>query len=159
MDGQAQLIAEAEQKLGPKAVITDRAEIKPWLTDWRGRVHGSAPAILAPATTEEVVDIVKLAAKHRGLHDADPPDADAFGSCRQPKILDGAASARAHGLGLSGGPQDGFFAISRQTVGAVSQGSFTYDLPAAVDCLLEVRSILGEGQQREASRLQASGLL
>src|SRR5947209_1827156 len=55
----------------------------------------------------------KLAAKHRGLHDADPPDADAFGSCRQPKILDGAASARAHGLGLSGGPQDGFFAISK----------------------------------------------
>src|SRR5436305_11710605 len=65
MDGQAQLIAEAEQRLGPKAVITDRAEIEPWLTDWRGRVHGSAPAILAPATTEEVVDIVKLAAKHR----------------------------------------------------------------------------------------------
>ena len=58
-----------------------------------------------------------------------------------------------------GSRPDGFFAISRQTVGAVSQGSFTYDLPAAVDCLLEVRSILGEGQQREASRLQASGLL
>jgi|tagenome__1003787_1003787.scaffolds.fasta_scaffold20942718_2 FAD/FMN-containing dehydrogenase len=65
MDGQAQLIVEAEQKLGPKAIITDRAEIEPWLTDWRGRVHGSAPAILAPATTEEIVDIVKLAAKHR----------------------------------------------------------------------------------------------
>src|SRR5436305_9135335 len=65
MDGQAQLIAEAEQRLGPKAVITDRAEIEPWLTDWRGRVHGSAPAILAPATTEEVVDIVQLASKHR----------------------------------------------------------------------------------------------
>src|SRR5436305_6798742 len=65
MDGQAQLIAEAEQRLGPKAIITDRAEIEPWLTDWRGRVHGAAPAILAPASTEEVADIVKLAAKHR----------------------------------------------------------------------------------------------
>src|SRR5436305_3078332 len=65
MDGQAQLIVEAGQKLGPKAIITERAEIEPWLTDWRGRVHGSAPAILAPATTEEVVDIVQLAAKHR----------------------------------------------------------------------------------------------
>src|SRR5947209_20485288 len=65
MDGQAQLIVEAGQKLGPKAIITDRAEIEPWLTDWRGRVHGSAPAILAPATTEEVVDVVQLASKHR----------------------------------------------------------------------------------------------
>src|SRR3954449_5590241 len=65
MDGQAQLIAESAQRLGPKAIITDRAEIEPWLTDWRGRVHGAAPAILAPASTEEVADIVKLAAKHR----------------------------------------------------------------------------------------------
>lgn len=65
MDGQVQLIAEAEQKLGPKSVITDAAEIEPWLTDWRGRVHGSAPAILAPSSTEEVAEIVKLAAKHR----------------------------------------------------------------------------------------------
>ena len=64
MDAQAQLIVEAGQTLGPKAIITDRAEIEPWLTDWRGRVHGSAPAILAPATTDEVADIVKLAAKH-----------------------------------------------------------------------------------------------
>src|SRR3954469_1969960 len=65
MDGQAQLIAEAEQRLGPKAIITDRAEIEPWLTDWRGREHGSESAILAPASTEEVASIVDLAAKHR----------------------------------------------------------------------------------------------
>src|SRR3954468_20897335 len=65
MDGQAQLIAESAQKLGPKAIITDPADIEPWLTDWRGRVHGAAPAILAPATTEEVASIVQLAAKHR----------------------------------------------------------------------------------------------
>src|SRR3954451_23688196 len=65
MDGQAQLIAESAQRLGPKAIITDRAEIEPWLTDWRGRVHGSASAILAPANTEEVQTIVRLAAKHR----------------------------------------------------------------------------------------------
>ncbi|HZC38908.1 MAG TPA: FAD-binding oxidoreductase, partial [Sphingomicrobium sp.] len=65
MDGQVQLIAEAEQRLGPKSVITDAAQIEPWLTDWRGRVHGSAPAILAPASTEEVAELVRLAAKHR----------------------------------------------------------------------------------------------
>src|SRR5438067_3180881 len=65
MNAQAQMIAAAGQKLGPKGVVTDPAEIEPWLTDWRGRVHGAAPAILAPASTEEVAEIVRLAARHR----------------------------------------------------------------------------------------------
>jgi FAD/FMN-containing dehydrogenase len=65
MDAQAQMIAEAGQKLGPKAVLTDPREIEPWVTDWRGRVHGASPAILAPASTEEVQVIVRLAAQHR----------------------------------------------------------------------------------------------
>ena len=64
-DAEAQLIEEARQKLGPRAVITDANEIEPWVTDWRGRVHGAAPAMLAPASTQEVVEIVRLAAKHR----------------------------------------------------------------------------------------------
>ena len=64
-EGAAQLIAAAEQRLGPKAVITDPEEIAPWVTDWRGRVHGAAPAMLAPASTEEVAEIVRLAAEHR----------------------------------------------------------------------------------------------
>ena len=64
-DGEAQLIAAARERLGPKAVVTDPAEIQPWVTDWRGRVHGAAPAMLAPSSTEEVVDIVRLAAEHR----------------------------------------------------------------------------------------------
>lgn len=61
----AELIAEAERRLGPKAVITDPKEIEPWLTDWRGRVHGSAPAMLSPASTEQVTEIVRLAARYR----------------------------------------------------------------------------------------------
>jgi FAD/FMN-containing dehydrogenase len=64
-EAEAQLIEQAGQKLGPKAVITDPAEIEPWVSDWRGRVHGSSPAMLAPASTEEVVEIVRLAAAHR----------------------------------------------------------------------------------------------
>src|SRR6476661_105924 len=62
---EAQLIEQARRKLGPKSVIVDPKEIEPWVTDWRGRVHGSSPAMLAPASTEEVVEIVKLAAAHR----------------------------------------------------------------------------------------------
>ena len=65
MDAVSQLISAAGQALGPKGVITDPKEIEPWVTDWRGRVHGASPAILAPASTEEVAAIVRLAAEHR----------------------------------------------------------------------------------------------
>ena len=65
MEAVSQLVSAAEQQLGPKAVITDPMEIEPWTTDWRGRVHGTAPAMLAPASTEEVAAIVKLAAEYR----------------------------------------------------------------------------------------------
>jgi FAD/FMN-containing dehydrogenase len=64
-EGEAQLVAETERRLGPKAVITDPREIEPWATDWRGRVHGVTPAMLAPASTEEVAEIVRLAAELR----------------------------------------------------------------------------------------------
>jgi FAD/FMN-containing dehydrogenase len=64
-DAEAQLIEKAKQRLGPKAVITDAREIEPWVTDWRDRVHGAAPAMLAPSSIDEVVDIVRLAAEHR----------------------------------------------------------------------------------------------
>lgn len=61
---QAQLIAEAERRLRPKAVITDPREIEPWVSDWRGRVHGATPAMLAPSSTEEVAEIVRLAVEY-----------------------------------------------------------------------------------------------
>jgi len=64
-DGEAQLIEAARERLGPRAVVTDPHEIEPWVTDWRGRVHGAAPALLAPGSTEEVAEIVRLAAEHR----------------------------------------------------------------------------------------------
>src|SRR4051812_13140649 len=64
-DAAAQTIDEAGKTLRPKAVITDPREIEPWVSDWRGRVHGASPAMLAPASTEEVQAIVRLAAEHR----------------------------------------------------------------------------------------------
>ena len=60
---QAQLIERLSAKFGAKIAITDPGEIEPWLTDWRGRFHGASPAILAPASTEEVAAIVTLAAE------------------------------------------------------------------------------------------------
>jgi FAD/FMN-containing dehydrogenase len=62
---QAAFIAAATAALGPKAVITDPADIAPWLTDWRGRWSGASSALLAPATTAEVAILVALAVQHR----------------------------------------------------------------------------------------------
>jgi FAD/FMN-containing dehydrogenase len=62
---QQELIEEVRGRFGPKAAVTDRADMEPWLTDWRGRIHGDSAAILSPASAEEVAAIVKLAAGHR----------------------------------------------------------------------------------------------
>src|SRR5690348_9058693 len=59
------LIARVRQLLGPKAVITDPADVEPWLVDWRGRVRGKSEAMLAPGSTDEVATIVRLASEHR----------------------------------------------------------------------------------------------
>ncbi|WP_066477144.1 MULTISPECIES: FAD-binding oxidoreductase [unclassified Sphingomonas] len=62
---QRALIADVRAMLGARAVTTDPGEIAPWTTDWRGRWHGRAAALLSPADTNEVAAIVRLAAHHR----------------------------------------------------------------------------------------------
>ena len=59
------IIARFQALLGPKGVVTDADDIAPWLTDWRGRFHGAAAAILQPASTQEVAAAVTLAAELR----------------------------------------------------------------------------------------------
>ncbi|HJS11269.1 FAD-binding oxidoreductase [Sphingopyxis sp.] len=49
--------------LGPKGYSTDPDAMAPWLTDWRGKYHGRAAAMLSPASTEEVAAIVRLCAE------------------------------------------------------------------------------------------------
>lgn len=51
--------------LGSRGVTTIGDDIAPWATDWRGRFHGSACALLSPATTQEVVSVVEAARRHR----------------------------------------------------------------------------------------------
>ena len=58
------LVAEVRTRFGERAAITDPAYIEPWQTDWRGRWHGYAAAILQPQSTEEVAGIVALASEH-----------------------------------------------------------------------------------------------
>lgn len=49
--------------LGPKGYSADPDAMAPWLTDWRGKYHGRAAAMLSPATTDEVASIVRLCAE------------------------------------------------------------------------------------------------
>ncbi|WP_294391779.1 FAD-binding oxidoreductase [uncultured Sphingomonas sp.] len=61
----ATFLALLARRLGPKGFTADPRALAPWLTDWRGRVAGQASALLSPATTDEVADIVRLAAEAR----------------------------------------------------------------------------------------------
>ena len=57
------LVDEIRSRFGDRAVVTEAADIEPWLTDWRGRWTGNSGAILQPSSTEEVAAIVASAAR------------------------------------------------------------------------------------------------
>ena len=51
--------------VGDRHVITEAADLAPYLTDWRGRYHGAALGVVRPATTAEVSAVVQYAHQHR----------------------------------------------------------------------------------------------
>lgn len=51
--------------LGPKGFTADADAMAPWLSDWRGRFHGAAAALLSPAGVDEVSAIVRLCVAER----------------------------------------------------------------------------------------------
>ncbi len=61
---QASFVDAVMSRLGAAAVTTDPEAIAPWTSDWRGRYHGTAPALLSPASTADVAAIVALAVEH-----------------------------------------------------------------------------------------------
>ena len=62
---ETRLLRTLAGRIDPRAIVTDAELIAPWLTDWRGRFHGRAALLLAPATTAEVATIVAAAAEAR----------------------------------------------------------------------------------------------
>jgi FAD/FMN-containing dehydrogenase len=52
------LLDALESLLGPRGFSRDAEAMAPWLTDWRGRYHGSSAALLSPSSTAEVQAIV-----------------------------------------------------------------------------------------------------
>lgn len=57
------LTARLATLLGPKGMTTDASDLAPWLTDWRGRYHGAAQAMVSPANAQELAAVVKIAAE------------------------------------------------------------------------------------------------
>jgi FAD/FMN-containing dehydrogenase len=55
----ATIIARLASICGPHNVLTAPADVAPYLTDWRGRYHGAALAVVRPGSTAEVADIVR----------------------------------------------------------------------------------------------------
>jgi FAD/FMN-containing dehydrogenase len=56
------LLSDLAGRLGPGGFTRNSAEMAPWLTDWRGRWHGRAAALVSPGGTAEVQAIVALCA-------------------------------------------------------------------------------------------------
>jgi FAD/FMN-containing dehydrogenase len=56
------LLQALRDALGERGLITDPEAMRPYLTDWRGQLTGSAAAVARPASTEEVAAVVRLCA-------------------------------------------------------------------------------------------------
>ncbi len=60
-----ELLEKLAARLGEKGFTADPADLAPWLEDWRRYYRGAAAALLSPASTEEVAEIVRLCAAER----------------------------------------------------------------------------------------------
>lgn len=58
-------LAACATAIGIQHVLTEAHDMAPYLTDERRRYTGAARAVLCPATTQEVVALVRLAIEHR----------------------------------------------------------------------------------------------
>ena len=60
---QAALLAELLEICGPTHVLTE-GDLSAWESDWRKRSRGKALAVVRPAATEEVAQVVQACARH-----------------------------------------------------------------------------------------------
>ncbi len=58
----ASLLPRLAGIVGEAHVLTAPADVEPFVADWRGRYHGSARAVVRPASTEEVAAVVRACA-------------------------------------------------------------------------------------------------
>ena len=55
-------LAQCRELIGDAHVLTDDADVAPYLSDWRGRYTGRARAVLRPADASQVAALVRLCA-------------------------------------------------------------------------------------------------
>jgi FAD/FMN-containing dehydrogenase len=58
------LLAALKAIVGDTHVLTAAADVAPYLTDWRGRYHGQARAVVRPGSTAEVAAVVACCAEN-----------------------------------------------------------------------------------------------
>jgi hypothetical protein len=58
------LIEALRARLGERGVLTDPTDTAPYCEDWRRLYRGRTPAVLRPATVQEVAEAVRLCAEH-----------------------------------------------------------------------------------------------
>lgn len=56
-------LARAQLIVGDRGMVTDAADIAPYVRDWRGNYVGNSSLVVRPANTQEVADVVKLCAE------------------------------------------------------------------------------------------------
>jgi len=61
----AQLLDALRDACGDAAVLADAASIEPYVTDWRGTFVGRASAVVRPASTEQVSEVVRICSDAR----------------------------------------------------------------------------------------------
>jgi FAD/FMN-containing dehydrogenase len=56
------LIEKLRAAVGPQNVLTEPADVEPYVLDWRGVYRGETPAVVRPGSTEEVAAVVRACA-------------------------------------------------------------------------------------------------
>ena len=57
------LIERIAAIVGPQGLLTEPRDLEPYVVDWRGIYRGATPAVVRPASTEEVAAVVKICAE------------------------------------------------------------------------------------------------
>ena len=64
-DIRATLRARLDAAVGSAQVLTSESDVLPYVTDWRGRFHGRALAVVRPGGTDEVAAVVRACSELR----------------------------------------------------------------------------------------------
>ena len=57
-------VAQLRKSVGPAHVIDDPELVRGYTQDWTGRLHGSSAAVVRPANTAEVAEVLRICAEH-----------------------------------------------------------------------------------------------